>query len=53
MVKLFWEKGYVFIGLNEILMESGVLKGFFYYYFLGGKEEFGVEVVKIVGGVVI
>lgn len=37
--KLFQQKGYIGVGLNEILKECGISKGSLYYHFPNGKEE--------------
>ncbi|SDN29807.1 transcriptional regulator, TetR family [Psychrobacillus sp. OK028] len=37
--KLFQQKGYIGVGLNEILKECGISKGSLYHHFPNGKEE--------------
>jgi TetR/AcrR family transcriptional repressor of lmrAB and yxaGH operons len=46
---LFRRKGYNGVGLNEIIAASGAPKGSFYHHFPGGKEELGVEAVRLAG----
>lgn len=36
---LFQQKGYIGVGLNEILKECNLSKGSFYHHFQNGKEE--------------
>ena len=43
--RIFLEKGYNHTGIQEVLKESSVPKGSFYYYFKS-KEEFGLSVVE-------
>lgn len=45
--KLFQTNGFNGTGLNEILKESGAPKGSLYYYFPNGKEELGLEAIKL------
>lgn len=35
---LFWEKGYVATGVQDILTAAGVTKGSFYFYFKRKKD---------------
>jgi TetR/AcrR family transcriptional repressor of nem operon len=44
--RVVWHKGFHNTGLNEILKESGVPKGSFYFYF-PSKEQFGLELIEI------
>lgn len=44
--KLFEEKGYYAVGINEILKESKAPKGSLYYYFPKGKEELAIESIR-------
>jgi len=44
--KLFAEKGYYGLGLNELLSSCGIPKGSFYYYFPGGKIQLIQEVLE-------
>jgi len=44
--QLLEKQGYRATGLNQIVEKSGAPKGSLYYYFPGGKEEFGTEAVK-------
>lgn len=44
--KLFEEKGYYAVGINEILRESKAPKGSLYYYFPNGKEELAIESIR-------
>lgn len=44
--KLFFEKGYYGLGLQELLKRCGVPKGSFYYYFPDGKNQLLCEVVE-------
>lgn len=44
--KLFEEKGYYAVGINEILRESKAPKGSLYYYFPKGKEELAIESIR-------
>ncbi|MDH4207332.1 MAG: TetR/AcrR family transcriptional regulator [Anaerolineae bacterium] len=44
--ELLEKQGYRATGLNQIVEESGAPKGSLYYYFPGGKEEFGTEAVN-------
>lgn len=37
--KLFQQKGYIGVGLNEIFKECGISMGSLYYHFPNGKEE--------------
>ncbi len=37
--KLFQQKGYISVGLNEILKKCNISKGSFYHHFPNGKEE--------------
>src|SRR6476620_1026867 len=37
--KLFQQKGYLGVGLNEILKECNISKGSLYHHFPNGKEE--------------
>jgi len=47
--RLIHEKGYNNTGLAEILRESGVPKGSFYFYFRN-KEDFGLQVIDFYAG---
>ena len=42
---LIAQKGYYGVGLKEILDVCGIPKGSFYYFFPGGKNQLGVEVL--------
>lgn len=44
--KLFFEKGYYGLGLQELLKRCGIPKGSFYYYFPDGKNQLLCEVVE-------
>lgn len=44
--KLFEQKGYYAVGINEILKESNAPKGSLYYYFPKGKEELAIEAIR-------
>lgn len=44
--KLFFEKGYYGLGLQELLKRCGIPKGSFYYYFPDGKIQLLCEVVE-------
>lgn len=44
--KLFFEKGYYGLGLQELLKRCGIPKGSFYYYFPNGKNQLLCEVVE-------
>ena len=46
--KLFAYKGFSGAGIDEILKSCNIPKGSFYYYFPGGKEELGIEVLHYV-----
>ena len=37
--KLFYEKGYVSVGLSEIITATNTSKGSFYHHFPKGKEQ--------------
>lgn len=43
---LIAQKGYYGVGLKEILDTCGIPKGSFYYFFPGGKNQLGVEVLN-------
>ena len=43
---LIAQKGYYGVGLKEILDVCGIPKGSFYYFFPGGKNQLGVEVLN-------
>lgn len=44
--KLFFEKGYYGLGLQELLKRCGIPKGSFYHYFPDGKNQLLCEVVE-------
>lgn len=44
--KLFFEKGYYGLGLQELLKRCGIPKGSFYYYFPGGKKQLLCDVME-------
>ncbi len=44
--KLFFEKGYYGLGLQELLKRCDIPKGSFYYYFPDGKNQLLCEVVE-------
>ena len=44
--RLFAEKGYYGLGLNELLNRCGIPKGSFYYYFPEGKNQLIQEVLE-------
>ena len=44
--KLFFEKGYYGLGLQELLKRCDIPKGSFYYYFPDGKNQLLYEVVE-------
>lgn len=44
--KLFFEKGYYGLGLQELLKRCGIPKGSFYYYFPNGKKQLLCDVVE-------
>ena len=44
--ELIAQKGYYGVGLKEILDRCGIPKGSFYYFFPGGKNQLGVEVLN-------
>lgn len=44
--KLFFEKGYYGLGLQELLKRCKIPKGSFYYYFPDGKNQLLCEVVE-------
>lgn len=43
--RLFWQKGYNATGINEILTETGLPKGSFYFHF-AGKRDLAVQVAS-------
>lgn len=43
--RLFKLRGYCGVGLNDIIVESGVPKGSLYYYFPGGKEQLAIAAI--------
>lgn len=43
---LIAQRGYYGVGINEILQACDIPKGSFYYYFPGGKNQLGVEVLR-------
>lgn len=43
--KLFSQKGYFGVGINEILQLCHIPKGSFYHYFPNGKNQLAVEVI--------
>ena len=44
--KLFQQKGYMGVGLNEILRECNMSKGSLYHHFPNGKEELLIACLK-------
>jgi AcrR family transcriptional regulator len=50
--KLFLRKGYSNTGINDILQETGISKGSFYFYF-SSKKELGFEVANYYGKTVL
>ena len=44
--KLFFEKGYYGLGLQELLKRCDIPKGSFYYYFPDGKNQLLYEVIE-------
>ena len=47
--QLFRRQGYAATGLTQVIEESGTPKGSFYFNFRGGKEELGVEALRLGG----
>ncbi len=47
---LFRRQGYAATGVAQIIEASGTPKGSFYFNFPGGKEELGVEALRLGGG---
>jgi TetR/AcrR family transcriptional repressor of lmrAB and yxaGH operons len=50
--RLFRMRGYEGVGVAELLEASGAPRGSLYFHFPGGKEEIGVEALKLAGEVV-
>jgi AcrR family transcriptional regulator len=48
--ELFRRKGYTGTGLKEIVAAADAPFGSLYHHFPGGKEEVGLEVVRVAGG---
>ncbi len=46
---LFRRQGYAATGLTQVIEQSGTPKGSFYFNFPGGKEELGLEAVRLGG----
>jgi TetR/AcrR family transcriptional repressor of lmrAB and yxaGH operons len=50
--RLFRQRGYEGVGVAELLEASGAPRGSLYFHFPGGKEEIGVEALRLAGEVV-
>jgi len=49
---LFQQKGYIGVGLNEIINECGISKGALYHHFPEGKEELLIACLKSLDDVI-
>ncbi|WP_105404631.1 TetR/AcrR family transcriptional regulator [Neorhizobium sp. T7_12] len=49
---LFRRRGYEGVGVNEILLETGLPKGSLYYHFPGGKEQLAEEAARLANRIV-
>lgn len=50
--KLFQQKGYIGVGLNEILKECNISKGALYHHFPNGKEELLISCLQSLNEVI-
>ena len=50
--ELFWKNGYSATGINEILTQTGLPKGSFYFYFKS-KDELAVEVIAYYQSIIL
>lgn len=50
--ELFWKNGYSATGINEILTQTGLPKGSFYFYFKS-KDELAVEVITYYQSIIL